>query len=109
MYSTEHFLSDKDDWITVFKGKKTVPMESFYRYMRKKYSILMDGTSPVGGTWNYDHENRKSLPHQDILIPPLEFQHNVSDLVLMLESMGVESIGKLIKNHCHGQFLEKSL
>jgi deoxyribodipyrimidine photolyase-related protein len=97
MYSTEHFLSDKEDWITVFKGKKTVPMESFYRYMRKKYSILMDGTSPVGGTWNYDHENRKSLPNQDILIPPLEFQHNVSDLVLMLASMGIETIGKINK------------
>ncbi len=34
-------------------------METFYRYMRKSRNILMeDDGKPVGGKWNYDHENR---------------------------------------------------
>lgn len=34
-------------------------METFYRYMRKSRDILMeDDGKPVGGKWNYDHENR---------------------------------------------------
>ena len=34
-------------------------MEYFYRFMRKKEDILMDGKDPQGGQWNYDKENRK--------------------------------------------------
>ncbi len=37
-------------------------MEFFYREMRKKTGVLMDGSSPVGGRWNFDTENRKRLP-----------------------------------------------
>ncbi len=42
-------------------------METFYRYMRKSRNILIDQyNKPVGGKWNYDHENRnfdkKHLP-----------------------------------------------
>jgi deoxyribodipyrimidine photolyase-related protein len=34
-------------------------MEYFYRDMRKKYSVLMEGDQPVGGQWNFDSDNRK--------------------------------------------------
>jgi deoxyribodipyrimidine photolyase-related protein len=37
-------------------------MEFFYREMRRRHRILMEGDDPVGGKWNYDPENRKSLP-----------------------------------------------
>lgn len=34
-------------------------METFYRYMRRSRSILIeDDGKPVGGKWNYDSENR---------------------------------------------------
>jgi deoxyribodipyrimidine photolyase-related protein len=36
-------------------------MELFYRAMRRKHGVLMDGDKPVGGTWNYDTENRGSF------------------------------------------------
>ena len=32
--STEHFLCEKEEFQEFFKGKKTLVMESFYRYMR---------------------------------------------------------------------------
>ena len=36
-------------------------MEFFYRDMRRRTGLLMEGKSPVGGKWNYDPENRKPL------------------------------------------------
>jgi deoxyribodipyrimidine photolyase-related protein len=38
---------------------KRVTMETFYRAMRRKTGILMDGDRPAGGAWNYDAENRE--------------------------------------------------
>ncbi|WP_181705777.1 cryptochrome/photolyase family protein [Chthonobacter rhizosphaerae] len=40
----------------------TYRMEFFYREMRRETGLLMDGDEPAGGQWNYDHDNRKSLP-----------------------------------------------
>ena len=40
---------------------KHLRMEYFYRYMRRRYQVLMNADAPVGGKWNYDHENRKSF------------------------------------------------
>ena len=42
-------------------GKKELRMEFFYRKMRQKYDVLMQGSEPIGGAWNYDAENRKAF------------------------------------------------
>jgi deoxyribodipyrimidine photolyase-related protein len=36
-------------------------MERFYRQMRVRHNILMNGKEPVGGQWNFDADNRKSF------------------------------------------------
>ncbi|MGR3636405.1 MAG: cryptochrome/photolyase family protein [Shimia sp.] len=41
------------------KGRKQLRMEFFYREMRRKTGLLMNGDAPEGGKWNYDAENRK--------------------------------------------------
>lgn len=53
------FLCPTDDFTQWANGRKQLRMEYFYREMRRKHSILMDGNDPVGGQWNYDAENRK--------------------------------------------------
>lgn len=40
-------------------GRKQWRMEYFYREMRRRTGLLMDGGEPAGGQWNYDKENRK--------------------------------------------------
>lgn len=45
-----------DDWA---EGRKELRMEYFYRLMRRKTGLLMDGDTPEGGRWNFDHDNRK--------------------------------------------------
>jgi (6-4)DNA photolyase len=63
------FLCSPDDFKEWSEGRKQLRMEYFYREMRKKYSILMNGDVPIGGKWNYGAENRKS-PKKSLTIPP---------------------------------------
>jgi deoxyribodipyrimidine photolyase-related protein len=54
-------------------GRKSLRMEFFYREMRRKTGLLMDGEEPEGGRWNFDAENRKPAK-ADLFIPkPLRF------------------------------------
>jgi deoxyribodipyrimidine photolyase-related protein len=92
---TEHFFTSRDELKDFFEGKKTYVLESFYRYMRKKHGILMDGEQPAGGDWNYDKSNRKSLPADHDVAEPKEFKRNVSQIVSMLNDRKVETIGSI--------------
>ena len=53
------FISNEDDFDLWSKGKKSLIQEYFYRWIRKKHSVLMDNGKPEGGKWNLDKENRK--------------------------------------------------
>ncbi|MEO1536702.1 MAG: cryptochrome/photolyase family protein [Pseudomonadota bacterium] len=62
--------SEFDDWA---EGRKELRMEYFYREMRRKTGILMDGDKPEGGKWNFDHDNRKPAPGAVDFSGPMEF------------------------------------
>ncbi|MEO0413076.1 MAG: cryptochrome/photolyase family protein [Pseudomonadota bacterium] len=55
----DRFLSSVDEFKRWAEGRKELRMEHFYRVMRRKTGLLMDGDQPEGGKWNYDHDNRK--------------------------------------------------
>ncbi len=94
-HDTEHFLTQRHELDQFFKGKKTYLLESFYRQMRRKYDIMMDGNEPITGKWNYDADNRKKYdPKVPIPSPPL-FKREVKDLVEMLEKYQVNTIGRI--------------
>lgn len=92
---SEHFLSTRHELGDFFEGKKTFLMESFYRYMRKKHDVLMEGNQPLTGKWNYDEENRKKLPNQHKPIAPLVFETDVTDLVNMIQKANCKTIGTI--------------
>ncbi|MFZ4850755.1 MAG: cryptochrome/photolyase family protein [Caldilinea sp.] len=51
-------------------GKKMI-LENFYRTMRRHWGLLLDAEgNPLGGLWNFDHDNRKALPRSGLSIPP---------------------------------------
>ncbi|GIW76324.1 MAG: cryptochrome/photolyase family protein [Phycisphaerae bacterium] len=58
------FLTDRHEFRQWVQGIKSPVMEHFYRKMRVKHDVLMDGDKPVGGKWNLDHENRKPIRGQ---------------------------------------------
>ncbi|MEJ8278534.1 cryptochrome/photolyase family protein [Pseudonocardia spirodelae] len=59
---TPTFALSKEDFDAWAGDRETFRMEEFYRAQRERFEILMDGDAPVGGKWNYDHDNRESPP-----------------------------------------------
>lgn len=53
--------------------KAPYKMDPFYRVMRKDFKILMDGDKPTGGALSFDKDNRKKLPKDLTIDPPLTF------------------------------------
>lgn len=90
---TEHFFSTRSELSTFFEGKKMLLMESFYRYMRKKHNILMEGDNPLTGQWNYDSDNRKKIPKAHKPISPLVFDNEISQIVSELQKTDIKTIG----------------
>lgn len=95
VYDTEHFFTTRNELADFFVGKKTFLMESFYHYMRKKHGILMQGSQPLYGKWNYDSDNRKKLPAGHKAIEPLVFANDVSDIISELKKTNVITIGEI--------------
>ena len=58
----DRFLASRDDFARWAKGRKQLRMEYFYREMRRKTGLLMEGDAPVGGQWNFDADNRQGWP-----------------------------------------------
>ncbi len=56
-----HFFSTVREFATHAKGRKQLRLEYWYRELRHKHGILMDGKDPVGGQWNFDVDNRESF------------------------------------------------
>ena len=63
------FVSNEEDFNLWSKGKKSLIQEYFYRWIRKKHSVLMDEGKPEGGKWNLDKENRKGASALKEIIP----------------------------------------
>lgn len=61
MLADTHFFLSIDEFAEWAKGYKQLRMESFYRHIRKETGILIANGQPEGGTWNYDHANRKTF------------------------------------------------
>lgn len=56
-----HFLCSRAEFAAHAKGRRQLRMEFFYRELRRRTGVLMDGDQPVGGAWNFDAENRESF------------------------------------------------
>jgi deoxyribodipyrimidine photolyase-related protein len=54
-----HFLCSRDEFSEHAEGRKQLRMEFFYREMRRRTDLLMDGGQPIGGKWNFDESNRE--------------------------------------------------
>jgi deoxyribodipyrimidine photolyase-related protein len=81
-------------------GKRKWLMEHFYRDMRLRHHVLMEGApgesgkaKPVGGQWNYDHENRKAWAGKPPEPPDRRPRHDHSALWDTIVAAGVQSFG----------------
>ncbi|MEL6380194.1 MAG: cryptochrome/photolyase family protein, partial [Pseudomonadota bacterium] len=66
----DRFICTQSEFARWAEGRKSLRMEYFYRDMRRKTDLLMDGDEPAGGQWNFDKENRKAAS-DDLEMPPV--------------------------------------
>jgi deoxyribodipyrimidine photolyase-related protein len=58
----DFFLTPRTLFSQWASDQKSYLMENFYRKQRTRLNILMQGKDPVGGSWNFDKENRLPPP-----------------------------------------------
>lgn len=62
-HASNAFLWSREDFATWAHGRRQLRMELFYREGRRRFGILMQGdgptATPLGGQWNFDHDNRR--------------------------------------------------
>jgi len=70
-----HFFCTRGDFANHVDGRKQLRMEFFYREMRQKTGVLMAEGKPIGGQWNFDHDNRGSFGKNGpgLRVPPRRF------------------------------------
>ena len=57
-----HFLCSLAEFREHAAGRQQLRQEFFYREMRRRHRVLVDAHGePVGGQWNFDHDNRGSF------------------------------------------------
>ena len=70
VFDDKKFISTTDDYEAWSEGKKTTIQEYYYRWLRKKFNILMnDKGKPIGDKWNFDKDNRKGVSQLKDEIP----------------------------------------
>lgn len=77
MREDDRFLCSHAGFQAWAADRRSLTMEFFYREMRRRTGLLMDGAEPIGGRWNFDKENRGRPPKDlhaptRLLIPPNE-------------------------------------
>jgi len=63
-----HFFATVRDFAAHAKGRRQLRLEYWYRELRRRHAVLMDGDEPAGGQWNFDADNREAFGPQG---PPL--------------------------------------
>ncbi len=78
-------------------GRKQLRMEYFYRDMRRKTGLLMDGNDPAGGKWNFDADNRKPATSHLFLPVPQRTTPDAmtSDVMALVASRFADHFGTL--------------
>ncbi len=93
----DRFLCSRAEFAAWADGRKMFRMEHFYREMRKRTGVLMDGDDPVGGAWNFDEENRKPLP-KTVTVPPFDGvapDEITKEVLALVEERFAENFGDL--------------
>ena len=71
MIRNNQFLCHYDDFSEWAGSRKSLEMGEFYRWQGSRLGVLMGGEQPVGGRWNFDHDNREPPPRDGRARPPL--------------------------------------
>jgi len=57
-----HFFGSVEDFAQYARSRSELRLEFFYRHLRRRHGVLVEGEAPVGGRWNFDAQNRAAFP-----------------------------------------------
>lgn len=109
------FIVSHDEFAAWAENRKTLTMEYFYRGIRRKTGLLMNGEEPAGGRWNFDNENREPAA-PDLFrpkhgtFPPDELTNDVIETVARLfpDNFGrLENFGFAVRRADAEKLLQK--
>ena len=95
---SNQFLCHPNEYQTFLGSRKTIKMEDFYRWQRKRLNVLMDGDEPTGGRWNFDEENRQPPPKTGHDRWPEPRRYELDDID--------QSVLESVQKHCFGKLPE---
>ncbi|MBF9030534.1 cryptochrome/photolyase family protein [Rhodobacterales bacterium HKCCE3408] len=97
MMQDDRFLCSHREFEEWAEGRKELRMEWFYRDMRRKTGLLMEGDKPACGKWNFDHENRKPAKGEDPFPGPMRFtpDETVEEVLDLVEARFGGNFGTL--------------
>ncbi len=88
--ANNQFLCSADEFNEWVSPRKSFKMEDFYRWQRTRLDIMMEPDGkPVGGKWNFDHENREPPPKDGRAWPEItEFELDEIDVAIIDDASG---------------------
>lgn len=91
------FVTTPQEFADWAQGRSELRMEWFYRQVRRKTGLLMNGNEPLGGKWNFDSHNRKPAPKKVIIPKQLAFKPDsvVNEVLKLVRDRFSENFGEL--------------
>ena len=77
-----HFYTTVRDFARHAQGRKQLRMEFWYRELRQRFGVLMNGDQPEGDRWNFDADNRASFGKQGPGVLPTLPRFEPDDITL---------------------------
>ena len=101
MLPDDRFICATEVFTAWAAERKQLRMEWFYRDMRRRTGLLMDGDQPIGGQWNFDPENRKAAKPDMLRPKPLRFTPDADTeaVLALVETRFASHFGKLRPFH----------
>lgn len=84
-HDNDFFMTSRSLFAEWAKGQKSYLMENFYRKQRARLNVLMNGSKPEGGEWNFDKDNRLPPPKNYTWPKYLEHDRDEIDLKVAQE------------------------
>lgn len=94
---THHFITSRNSLGERFPKAKQFRQELLYRQLRVETGVLMDGNEPVGGSWNYDADNRKAFDPKLRVPEPLAWEP-IPGLEESITQADIKTLGEPGKN-----------
>ncbi len=93
----DRFICSDAEFAQWAEGRKQLRMEFFYRDMRRKTGLMMEGDKPAGGKWNFDHDNRKPAKPDLFRTPPPRFSPDAEtdEVLALVEARFPSNFGRL--------------